>query len=103
VAFDLEAEVVAALRSSSGREALAEALRPVIAAEMARALAAQQDTPKPLAEIWGVSAETARGRERRDPELRKLAIKSGRRRVYLPHQVVEHMRLRAKSNGRSTI
>ena len=88
---DLAAELVSALRSPSGRDALREALAPVVADEIKRALEEQGATPKPLAEIWGVSPETARGRERRDPGLQKLAIKSGRRRLYLPHQVLAYM------------
>lgn len=91
MALDLAAELVAALRSPSGRDALREALAPVVAAELQRVLGEQRETPRPLAEILGIGADAARKREARDAELRKLAIASGRRRLYLAHQVLEHM------------
>lgn len=97
MALDLAAELIAALRSSSGREALAEALRPVVADELKRALDEKRQRPETLAEIMGVDPETARGRERRDPELRALAVETrGRRRLYLRHQVDAHLKARGR-------
>jgi hypothetical protein len=85
--FDLTGDLVAALGSPSGRAALREALAPVIADEVKRAISEQHQKLQPLADILHLSLDAARKREARDPGLRKLAIASGRRRLYLAHQV----------------
>jgi hypothetical protein len=102
VAIDLAAEFIAALRSSPAREAIAEAVRGVVASEVRAALDATRDKPRPLDEILSelegrtITPEVARGRERRDPLLRALSVdQKGRRRRYLRHQVERHLRAKA--------
>ncbi len=97
-ALDVAAEVVAALRSPEGRAALTEALRPVVAEELARATKAP--ALEPLATILGCSLPAARMRELRDPELRALAVQSGRRRLYRRDQVLQLLEVRFRAPPR---
>lgn len=102
MALDLTAELVAALRSSSAREALREIFAEDFA-QLRQAIDSTRDKPQPLDAILSaiegheITPEVARGRERRDPALRALAVgQHGRRRLYLRHQVEQHLRARSR-------
>ena len=83
--IDLGAELLAALRSSDGRAAIAEAVRPVLAAELRRALdERERDRLIGLADLAALlgspSVGAAKMAVRRDPELAALALRVGSRR-----------------------
>jgi hypothetical protein len=78
VQLDVAAEVISALRSSSGRDAIAAAVAPVVASEVAKALAEREEKLETLATILGVALDTARKRLKRDHELRALGVVVGR-------------------------
>ena len=59
-----------------------EALDRRIEAAVERALARQSEQLQPLAVILGVSPRAALGRLSRDPELRALGLRCGRRLVF---------------------
>ena len=95
--LDLAAELVAALRSPSGREALREALAPVIADELQRALEQRAaDQLVPLAKILGKSAKAAAMQLSRDAGLRSLGVPCGRRLLFKPSVVERYLAEKAR-------
>lgn len=86
MSLDLAAEVVAALRSPDGRTALADALRPVIAAEVQAALAHRGEAEildgPALARLLGVTPAALRMRLRRGSDLAAVARTVDGRRVW---------------------
>ena len=90
MSVDLAAEVVAALRSEAGRAALKDAIAPVVADEVRRALAEKSDVLEPLSNILGVSKKAASARLTREPELRKLGVRVGRRTLFTRARVLSY-------------
>ena len=82
--IDVGPEVVAALRSPGGQAAIAEAVAPVVAAEVRRAFdEAAHDAlldSRRAAEYLGLSRAAFKQRRRRDPSLEALALGGGRSR-----------------------
>jgi hypothetical protein len=80
--IDLAAEIVSALRSSSGREAIAAAVAPVVAAEVTKALAEREERLQTYAEIVGLRPDSGRKviarAKKTDPELVALGTYIGR-------------------------
>jgi hypothetical protein len=74
VDFPLAAEVVAALRSTSGREAIADAAEPMVERVLRRVLAELQERLEPLHAIREVKPDTARKMIKRDAALAALAV-----------------------------
>jgi len=95
--LDLGSAIAAALRSREVTDAIVEVVRPVLADEIAQALARQVgDKMQPLAEIMGVTNAAARMREQRDPGLTSLAVRVGRRRLYSRREVVDYLRAKSR-------
>jgi hypothetical protein len=92
MAIDIVPDIIAALRSAGGREALADAVRAVVHEEIRLALAEQRDTLKPLSAILGISAAAARMRITRDPRLRAVGFPIGRRLLFRAHEVEAYLR-----------
>jgi hypothetical protein len=90
--IDLGAELLAALRSPAGREALAEALGPVIWAAVREALEARETDRlvglDGLGQLLGCSADAAKMRCTRDAELAGLAVRVGSRRRWRRSEVM---------------
>ncbi len=90
--IDFAAEVIAALRSEVGQAALVEALADPVAERVVARLDARRGAAlEPLAAILGKTAAAARMVEARDPELRKLALAVGRRRLYQRDAVLAYL------------
>jgi hypothetical protein len=92
----LEEAIISALRSTSGRDALREALVPIINEVVAQVRDAAVETPQPLRDILGVKPDSARKIEARDAKrggtLKQLAVgMRGRSRLYLRSQVHAYM------------
>ncbi|HEX2570106.1 MAG TPA: hypothetical protein VH877_11155 [Polyangia bacterium] len=70
-------------------DTLIERWRPVIRDEVRAALAeaTEQDAPAPLHKILGTTADAARKRAQRDPELAGLGYRVGKRFLYRPSDV----------------
>ncbi len=95
--IDLVAAIADALRSPEVAKSIAEAVRPIVAEEVAKALAAVKVEPlEPLGEILGCSDDAARMREVRDPGYAPLAVVVGRRRLYRRGDVESYLRAKGR-------
>lgn len=99
--IDLGAELLAALRSPDGRAALADAMRPVVAAEVRTALVEREQDRmvdlRGLAALLGSpSTAAAKMAVRRDPELAALALRMGSRRRWRASEVLRLLETRRR-------
>lgn len=101
--IDLAAELVAALRSDAGRAALADALRPVVAAAVREELSRAGDSlldDRAAAEHVGLSVVAFRARVRRERDLAALALGGERFRRWRRCDLDGYMTARAGVRGR---
>lgn len=92
MALDLAGELLSALRSPEGRRALAEALRPVVAEEIRRALEDREadavlDT-NALAKLLGCSPRALRARIVRGSALGSIVFEIDGRRMWRRSEVM---------------
>jgi hypothetical protein len=80
--IDIASEVVHALRSDAGQQALGDALRAAVAPLLRTALDEHDEKLLPLASILGITDDAARKRLRRSPQLRAMGVPNGRRLVF---------------------
>ena len=95
MSVDLAPEVVAALRSPQGRAALADAIVPLLAAEIRAALAERADILEPLHEIIGGTRKGSWSRAQRDDGLRALGVPVSRRLMFRRSEVLAYLKQRA--------
>lgn len=96
MALDLASELIAALRSSDGMAAVADAVRGVVADEVRRVLAEQGEQLRPLNEILSCSRPAANARLARDPGLRALGVPVGRRLLFRRSDVEAYLKTRGR-------